>query len=151
MLYGSQRQDMREVFFAAWHKHIHALSLQGAEQTIVRVALEHPEYHAVLADPDTYGDRDYPPDQGRTNPFLHLGMHVAIEDQLAIDQPFGIRQRYQALLARVGDPHEAQHRLMDCLAEMLWRAQRDGTGPQETIYLACLDEILGGPPKVKIP
>ncbi len=143
MLYGSQRQDTREVFFLAWHKYTHDLPLEGAEQTIVRVALEHPEYHAVLADRDTYADRDYPPDQGQTNPFLHLGMHVAIEDQLAIDQPPGIRRRYQTLLTRVGDAHEAQHRLMDCFGEMLWQAQRAGTPPQGQVYLDCLDRMTG--------
>jgi hypothetical protein len=147
MLFGSQRQDTREVFFTAWHKHTHGLPLEGAEQIIVRVALEHPEYHAVLADRDTYADRDWPPDQGETNPFLHMGMHVAIEDQLSIDQPAGIRQRYQALVQRIGDAHEAQHGLMDCLGEMLWQAQRDGTPPRVEIYFACLDRIAGPPPR----
>ena len=89
-------------------------------------------------------DRDYLPETA--NPFLHLGMHIAIEEQLALDQPRGIRAHYQRLLTRMADEHVVQHHIMECLGEWLWRAGRDGTAPPETDYLSCLARLAGGAP-----
>lgn len=138
-MYGQDRNQMRQVFFQAWRHHLAGQPLPGIEQLLVAVALRHPEYHALLADPDGYSDRDYLPEFGHTNPFLHLGMHVAIEEQLSVDQPPGIRDRYTRLLHLRGDQHAAQHEIMECLAEMLWQAGRQGGGPDANAYLACVD------------
>ncbi|MBI3570709.1 MAG: DUF1841 family protein [Gammaproteobacteria bacterium] len=91
-------------------------------------------------------DRDYLPEGGQTNPFLHMGMHIAIEEQLALDQPRGIRAHYQQLLARLADEHAVQHRMMECLGEWLWRAGRNGAAPPETDYLNCLAQLASGAP-----
>jgi hypothetical protein len=107
------------------------------------VAQRHPEYHAVLADPERYRDRDYLPETGATNPFLHLAMHVAIEEQLGLDQPPGVLALYRRLAARHPDEHDAQHRMMECLAEMLWRAGREQHAPDPSVYLGCLQRLLG--------
>jgi len=106
----------------------------------VNVMLEHPEYHATLDDPEHYMDRDFTPESGDTNPFLHMSLHLAIEEQLSIDQPPGIKARYQRILNRTGSPHDAQHVVMECLAEMIWQSQRHNTAPDGVAYLECLDK-----------
>ena len=144
MLLSRDRHQTREVFFRAWAKHCENLPLEGVEPLIVAVALRHPEYHALLGDPTRAEDRDYLPETA--NPFLHMAMHIAIEEQLALDQPRGIRAQYQRLRARMADEHAVQHRIMECLGEWLWRAGRDGTAPSETDYLSCLARLAGGAP-----
>lgn len=108
----------------------------------MQVALRHPEYHPLLDEPEAARERDYFPESGETNPFLHLGMHIAIEEQLSIDQPPGIRSYYQKLLARYPDDHTVQHHMMGCMGEMLWQAGRQAAAPQEAIYLDCLRRLL---------
>ena len=145
MLYGQERRELRQVFFRAWRKHRAGEPLEGAEQLIVTVALRHPEYHSLLDRPGSGEDRDWLPELGETNPFLHLGMHIAIDEQLAIDQPRGIRLQYAHLCRRFGDEHAAQHRMMECLGETLWRAGRDGVQPDMQTYLDCLGHADGNP------
>lgn len=141
MFFGQDRRQLREVFFRAWQRHRENLPLEGVEPLIVTVALRHPEYHPLLDDPARAEDRDYLPQAGRTNPFLHLGMHIAIEEQLALDQPRGIRAHYQRLLARLADEHAAQHHIMECLGEWLWRAGREDAPLNETVYLDCIARL----------
>ena len=93
----------------------------------------------MLDQPERYRDRDWPPEMGETNPFLHLSMHLAISEQLSIDQPPGIKAAYQRLCLRQGDAHRAQHAVMDCLAEMIWRSQRDGVPPDGAAYVRCVE------------
>jgi hypothetical protein len=102
------------------------------------IILEHPEYHAMLADRERYLDRDWKPEGGETNPFLHLSMHLAIEEQVSIDQPPGIRAAVQGLAQRHDSAHDARHDVMECLAEIIWQAQRNGTGFDNAAYLDCL-------------
>ena len=90
---------------------------------------EHPEYHAELADVDAALAADYDVEDGRTNPFLHLSMHLSISEQVAIDQPRGIKQAVELLAAKRGSLHEAQHEVMECLGEMIWASQRSGLPP----------------------
>jgi hypothetical protein len=108
----------------------------------VEIIVRHPEYHPLLGQPDRYRDRDWPPELGETNPFLHLSMHLSIAEQLSIDQPPGIRAAYEKLRTRLGDEHAAQHAVMDCLGEMLWRSQRDGLPPDGAAYLDCIERRL---------
>jgi len=145
MFTGHNREQTRSVFFRAWRAHREGRPLEGVEKLIVQVVLLHPEYHPLLDQPESVSERDYFPESGETNPFLHLGMHIAIEEQLSLDQPRGIRGYYQKILARMLDEHTAQHHMMECLGEMLWQAQRQGTNPQESIYLACLQRLAGEP------
>jgi len=147
MFAGQDRGQTREVFFRAWRAHREGHPLDGVEKLIVQVVLRHPEYHSLLEHPEPARERDYFPESGQTNPFLHLGMHIAIEEQLSIDQPRGIRGYYQKILMRLPDEHAAQHHMMECLGEMLWQASRQATAPQETVYLDCLKRLLGSPSK----
>lgn len=95
----------------------------------------HPEYHASLEAGGEVVDRDYTPEGGQSNPFLHMGLHLAVRDQLATDRPPGIRRAFEDVVRRMGDSHEAEHRMIDCLAETLWEAQRSGLPPDEQTYL----------------
>jgi hypothetical protein len=123
------------MFFEAWRKYRQGMPLVGIEAAALDVVLQHPEYHAVLDDPERHRGRDY---TDETNPFLHMSLHLALEEQLSIDQPPGIRSRWQAL-ARSAERHEALHHAIECLAETLWRAQRDAMPPDAAAYLSCLE------------
>ena len=98
----------------------------------------HPEYHADLVDAEAAVAASYSVDEGRTNPFLHLSMHLSISEQVAVDQPRGIKQAFELLAARRGSAHEAQHEMMECLGEMIWQSQRSGLPPDGDSYVACV-------------
>ena len=123
------------MFFAAWRKYRAGEPLLGVEALALDIILLHPEYHAALADPERTRERDY---VDESNPFLHMSLHVALEEQLSIDQPPGIAQRFAALLRRFQDRHEALHQALECLAETVWRAQRERAAPDAVAYLDCL-------------
>ena len=111
------------------------------EQLIIGVILQHPEYHRDLDNPEALS-LEYSPEQGRTNPFLHMGLHIALQEQLHTDRPPGIRDIYQRLgTLHPGDNHELEHKMIDCLAEILWSAQTNNTLPDEAVYLECLQKI----------
>jgi hypothetical protein len=135
-MFSPSRAEVRDLFFRAWRGYRDGMPLAGIEALALEVILQHAEYHALLEQPDRYRERDY---VDEANPFLHMSLHLALEEQLSIDQPAGICSRWQALLARSGDRHEALHQAIECLAEMLWRAQRDGAPPDAAAYLACLE------------
>jgi hypothetical protein len=134
-MFNPSREEVREMFFAAWRKYRGGEPLVGIEALAVDVILQHPEYHDALGNPDKHRDRDY---VDESNPFLHMSLHVALEEQLSIDQPPGIVAAWQRLLARWGDRHEALHQALECLAETVWRAQRDRAAPDAAAYLECL-------------
>ncbi len=137
-MFNPSRHQARQFFFDAWSKYREKRPLAGLENVALDVILLHPEYQAMLGDPEGQGARDYTPESGRTNPFLHMGLHLAIEEQLSIDQPPGIRTEFERLTRAHGDRHEALHAVLECLAEMLWRAQRDSAAPDALAYLECL-------------
>jgi hypothetical protein len=140
-LYGQDRADIRNVFFDAWAKYNAGEVLLGAESTVVHVALQHPEYHDVLANREKYSDRDYHIDAGETNPFLHMGMHVTIIEQISLDKPAGVRARFSQLLQKLRDEHEVQHKMMECLGQWLWQAQQSNSPPSEQDYLDYLQRV----------
>jgi hypothetical protein len=138
-MFSPTRDQARRFLFEAWRKYRDRSVLTDLESLAVGHIAVHPEYHALLDDFEANVDRDWRPDMGETNPFLHLSMHLAISEQLSIDQPAGIKSAYQRLCARLGDEHRAQHAVMDCLAEMIWRSQRDGLPPDGAAYVRCLE------------
>jgi len=138
-MFNPTRDQARRFLFDTWSKYKSGQPLEGAELLALDAILAHPEYHRMLDQPERYLDRDYPPEFGETNPFLHLSMHLAIAEQLSIDQPPGIRSRYERLLNRHADVMAAQHEIMDCLAEMIWQAQRQGIAFDAMLYMDCLD------------
>jgi len=123
-MFNPSREQVRQFFTEAWRKHRQSGVLTPLESMAVDWANRHPEYHAALEDPQA-AQADYTVEGGQTNPFLHLSMHLAIAEQLSIDQPPGIKAAYQQLLA-TRDPHEAMHEIMECLGEVVWEAQRLG-------------------------
>jgi len=137
-MFAPDREQVRRFFFDTWSKYRAGMPLQGLETTALTVILLHPEYHAALEAPDRTVDKDYTPESGQANPFLHLSLHLAIEEQLSIDQPAGVRDAFEALLQRRGDRHEALHEALQCLGEMVWRSQREGRAPDAQWYLECL-------------
>ena len=137
-MFNPTRDQAREFLFDVWQKHASGVALTPLEGIALSILMEHPEYHAVLGDRSRYLDREWKPEGGETNPFLHLQMHLAIEEQISIDQPPGIRDAVQALARRHDSAHAARHDVMDCLAEMIWHAQRYGGGLDNAAYLDCL-------------
>ena len=137
-LFNPSRDEVREFFFGLWARYRAGEALAPLEQVALAVVMEHPEYHEVLADPDRYRDREWRPEGGETNPFLHLSMHLAIEEQLSIDQPPGIVEAVRRLAGRQDSLHEAKHAVMDCLAEQVWQAQRNGAAFDNAGYLRCV-------------
>ena len=137
-MFNPTRDQAREFLFELWGKHRAGAPLTALESMALAIVLEHPEYHAILDDRERYLERDWKPEGGETNPFLHLQMHLAIEEQLSIDQPPGIRAAVQALARRHDSEHAARHDVMDCLAEMVWNAQRHGAAFDNAAYLDCL-------------
>lgn len=141
-MFNPSRDQVRQFFFDVWAKYRAGQPLAGAEQPALDAVLAHPEYHTMLDQPERYQDRDYLPEAGETNPFLHLSMHLAIAEQLSVDQPPGIRERYQQLITLHGDEMDAQHVIMECLGEMIWQVQRHQTAFDSAAYLRCLDQQL---------
>ena len=137
-MFTPSRDEARQFLAQAWAKHLAAAPLTGLEQMAASIILRHPEYHAIVAHPEHHLDRDYPPEAGAVNPFLHLSLHLAVAEQLAIDQPPGIRAHFERLRAAMGDEHAALHAVQECLSEVIWHAQRHGTPPDAAIYLSCL-------------
>lgn len=145
MLFSNNRDQLRQFYCDVWRKHCAGEPLEPLEMQIRDVILMHPEYHSLLERPEQALGRDYLPEFGETNPFLHMGLHLAIHEQLATDRPAGIRALVAELRRQWPDAHALEHRMMDCLAETLWRSQRDGIPPDEAAYLRCLrDGVSGG-------
>ena len=137
-MFNPTRDQAREFLFDLWAKHRAGEPLTALESMALAVILEHPEYHGVLDDRERHLDREWKPEGGETNPFLHLQMHLAIEEQVSIDQPPGIREAMGKLARKHDSEHDARHDVMDCLAEMVWNAQRHGTGFDNSAYLDCI-------------
>jgi hypothetical protein len=138
-LFNPSRDEVRHFFFDAWRKYRATEPLTALEGIALQVMQLHPEFYAVLDAPERYLVQEYFPEMGETNPFLHMSLHLSVQEQLAIDQPPGIAASYRKLAASKGE-HDAQHDVMECLAETIWRAQRDRVPPDGSAYLQCLQQ-----------
>lgn len=136
------RDQLRQTYVQAWRKRREGLPMEPLEIQIADVIELHPEYQAALERPASVLDRDYLPEGGESNPFLHMGLHLAVRDQLATDRPRGIREAFQKAVRRLASEHEAEHRFAECLAEALWEAQRAGRPPDEQAYLQRVRGIV---------
>ena len=139
MIFGQDRNELRQMYADAWKKRCEDLPMSPLETQIADVIEMHPEYHSEIAGAEL--DRDYTPDGGRTNPFLHMGLHLGIREQVATDRPSGIARVHADLRHRLGDEHLAEHLMMECLGEALWRAQRNGIPPDEDAYIEALRRL----------
>ena len=137
-MFNPTRDQARTFLFDLWDKHRAGAALTALESMALAVILEHPEYHAVLGDRERPLERDWQPEGGEANPFLHLSMHLAIEEQLSIDQPPGIRDAVRVLAAWRDSEHAARHDVMECLAEMIWQAQRNARALDNDSYVDCV-------------
>ncbi len=140
-MFGNNRDSLRRYYGTVWEKANAGQPLEALDRIIASVIREHPEYQSMLGQAEAILSRDYPPAMGQTNPFLHMGMHIAIHEQLGSDRPTGIRQLYQKICQRVGDSHAAEHLMMECLGETLWEAQRASVAPDERAYLGRLRRL----------
>jgi hypothetical protein len=139
-MFNPTRDQARQFLFEAWRKRCGGELLTPLEDLTAQLIDKHPEYHALLAAPESNQDKDYAPDGTAVNPFLHIMMHLTIEEQLSIGQPHGIREQFSRLTQKYESEHEAQHAMMDCLGEMIWQAQRNKTAPDAAIYISCLEK-----------
>jgi hypothetical protein len=140
-VFSNDRTELRRVFHDCWKLKQQGQTLDALQTMIVSVIEQHPEYHSLLENSGNL-DRDYHPAKGETNPFLHMSMHIALTEQITTDRPAGIRECHQKLTTSLGSPHEAEHRMMDCLSEAIWQAQRSNSMPDEAAYLACLNGLF---------
>ena len=141
--HDQDRSGLRRLYVEAWRKHRAGAPLEPLEHQIVTVIEQHPEYHALLEDQAEALGRDFTPEAGQSNPFLHMGLHLAIREQSATDRPAGIAAIRAQLVERLADPHEAEHRMLEHLAEALWLSQRTGQPPDEVAYVESLRQMLG--------
>ncbi len=134
------RDEIRQVYLKVWQKMQNQSLLEPMEAIIADVIKLHPEYHQMLDKSESTVEKDFSPEDGQTNPFLHMGMHITLREQAGGDRPAGIHDVYQKLVQQKG-MHEAEHAMMECLGEALWKAQRANAMPDENAYLACLRQL----------
>lgn len=140
-MFSQDRNQLRQFYVDAWRKRREGLPMQPLEILVADVIADHPEYHALLEVAEPRLEQDFFEQAGDTNPFLHMGMHISLREQLGAGRPEGIRELYQQLLHTSGNAHDCEHRMMACLQASLWQAQQSGRLPDENEYLACLREL----------
>jgi len=140
-MFGQNRQQLRKMYFDAWQKKQEKQPLSALESMVAQVISEHPEYHKIINNTSSL-EQEYFVEDGQTNPFLHMGLHISLHEQISTNRPAGIRDLYQKLQAKFIDAHETEHQMMECLTESLWLAQRNNQAPSETDYLIALKKLL---------
>jgi hypothetical protein len=141
MIFGNDKSELRKMYFDAWAKAKAGTPLSPLDGQISQVVAEHPEYHSAIEGEAL--EATFTPDGGQTNPYLHMGLHLAIRDQVSTDRPPGVRALYESIARKSIDTHAAEHQMLECLAETLWDAQRAGQLPDEQKYLERL-RVLDG-------
>ncbi len=136
-MFGTDRNQLRQMYKTAWEKSLQKQSMSALEIQIADVIREHPEYHNFV----TQLEQDFLPELGQTNPFLHMGLHLGLREQISTNRPAGISEIYQQLIQQFASPHEAEHRMIDCLAEAMWSSQQNNLPPDEARYLNCLKQL----------
>jgi hypothetical protein len=137
-MFTPSQADVRRFFCSVYAKTRAGQPLEAIETIASQWLEDHPEYHADFSDADAALEKLYDVDAGKTNPFLHLSMHLSISEQCSIDQPRGIRQAVELLAARRNSLHDAHHEAMECLGQMVWESQRAGRPPDGDAYIACV-------------
>lgn len=136
------RDSSRKFFLEVWEKYKRKMPLEALEQVVLDIISQHPEYHEILEKNETdIAAMEFLPETGMTNPFLHMGMHIAIQEQIGSNRPEGITALYQQLLSGYPSAHDLEHSMMECLGEILWQAQRNNTMPDEVQYLERVKQL----------
>ena len=141
MIFSNDRSKLRKQYFDVWAKANKGLPLEPLESIIADVIKDHPEYHSLLDNPDAMVDSEFYPEHGRTNPFLHMGMHITLREQVATDRPAGSQDLTRKMLLRYRDSHEMEHHMMEPLGRILWESQRSNSPPDEKAYIEALREL----------
>ncbi|HED33463.1 MAG TPA: DUF1841 family protein [Gammaproteobacteria bacterium] len=139
-MFGTDRNQLRQMYKSAWEKFQLQQTLTPLETQITDIIKEHPEYHDFV----TQLDKDFLPDMGQTNPFLHMGLHLGLREQVSTNRPQGITRIYRQLAKLKSDSHDAEHAMIDCLAEAMWSAQSNNQPPDEAAYYQCLKALIQG-------
>ena len=137
-MFSQDRSKQREFLAKSWQKHINAEILEPLELQLAFIVQKHPEYHALINDINL----EYFPEQGKTNPFLHINLHLALQDQLTLNQPTGINDIYKKLVVIHSDTHEVEHMMMECIAEMIFNSQKNNTTLDQDNYLISLKNLV---------
>jgi hypothetical protein len=140
-MFIQDRASARNFFVTVWRKRQAGLPLEPMEMIVADVIGVHPKYHGILVARESALNTEFGPEMGHENPYLHMGLHIALREQVGADRPCGIAALYRAGLLRFGDAHGLEHRMMDCLADALWTAQRFNGLPDERRYLECLKHL----------
>jgi hypothetical protein len=141
MFAGLSRDELRGMYRAAWRKFKQQQTLTPLDKQMVAIVSEHPEYH-VIVESLAADLANYSPRGGQLNPWLHMGLHMAIREQVGTNRPHGIAEVHRKLATRAGGAHEAEHRMLEVLAAELWNAQRSGKAPDEQAYLERLRGLV---------
>ncbi len=139
-LFNPSRDEVREFFYSAWDKFKAQKPLTDLEKIAISVMHMHPEYHAILDAPERFKHQEYFTEFGETNPFLHMSLHLSILEQISINQPIGIADIYAKLKLKHQTEHDAQHDILECLAESIWSAQRNNTALDANYYVQLLQQ-----------
>ena len=139
MIFGQDRNELRQMYFDAWRKSRLGDLLSPLEAQIATVIEDHHEYQAMMNDEQL--DQSFTPEGGETNPFLHMGLHLAVREQISTDRPPGIAALFNGILVKTGESHATEHKVIDCLAETLWEAQSSNAMPDEEAYLERLRRL----------
>jgi hypothetical protein len=142
-LFNPSRDEVREFFFNTWAKFNESQFLTDLEKIGLSVIHMHPEYHAILDAPQQFKHQTYFPEMGETNPFLHMSLHLSILEQISINQPIGIISIYEQLKLKYQNEHDAQHDILECLAESIWQAQHNNTALDANYYVQLLHQKAG--------
>jgi len=142
-LFNPSRDEVREFFFGIWGKFKASQALTDLEKIGLGVIHMYPEYHAILDAPAQFKHQAYFPEMGETNPFLHMSLHLSILEQISINQPIGIAGIYEQLKLKHHNEHDAQHDIQECLAEVIWQAQRNKTALDADSYVQLLQQKAG--------
>jgi len=136
-VFSQDRKKQREYLADSWQKYSKNKPLEQLEKQLVSIIEIHPEYHDLIGNIDS----EYLPEQGKVNPFLHMNLHLALRDQLSINQPKGIKEAYQKLINKHKDAHVVEHLMMECIAEMIYKSQKNNTVMDHEKYLNCIKSL----------
>ena len=141
-MFSQNRDQMRAVFLEAWRRRQEGLPMEALHLAVANVIAEHPEYHALMEQGDEALHRDFTPDGGATNPFLHMGMHLSLREQIGTNRPAGIAALFPRLCEKLGSSHDAEHAMLEVLGKHLWQSSRSGLPPNDADYLEDLEKLL---------
>jgi hypothetical protein len=137
-MFVQDRNEARDYFYLVWDKYRQKRPLEPIEAIIADVIVEHPEYHHYLEEKESSKENNFSPEQNESNPFLHMGMHIALKEQVSADRPTGVNAAFKKIMTKSVSVHDAEHKMMECLGRILWEAQRNQSLPDDDMYLECL-------------